>query len=228
MTFGSLRRAAFVAAFALVGTVAQAGQVSQTLSIPLTTTNWSDSLVFNQFDSSLGTLTSICFIVDGEVVSDFAVESLDAAPSLVTQTASAMISVTNIPSLASIVANAAGAIATNLDAFDGVIDFAGLSGANNPGVTGSGSSGVIVSTDAADFAFFTGAGTVALNVAATGLSNASGAGNLITIIQTAASADVTVIYKFDNTISTPEPATIVSLLSILPIVGFAARRRKTA
>ncbi len=175
-------------AIASVGS-AYADSISFSSSYGPALTNWNQNLSLNQFDSSLGSLTSIVFDYNGNVSSTFRFESLDAAPATLTANASADI-VFGLP--ISDTLSISGSAIQPVTAFDGSIDFGGTSGALVGPVTGSDSGSL---TLLSAFAPYIGLGTYNINVAATGLSNVSGAGNLISQISTQAFAEIKVTYN---------------------------------
>ena len=88
-----------IAALVGAGTTAQAATISfglpgTDINTGLLTTNFNTTIALPKFNSTLGTLTSITFTLAGTVISQISFESLDAAPSIVTGTAAATITLT--------------------------------------------------------------------------------------------------------------------------------------
>ncbi len=201
---------------------AQAATVSYSASQSATATNWVASLALQQFNSSLGTLTGVSFSYDGSISSDFRLESLDSAPATVAANVAGSIAFSGpFSNTLNITASAT----RNFSAFDGTVDFGGTSGAIINGVTGSQTGSNVV---AGSFAAFIGSGLFNVGVAATGLSNASGAGNLISQINTRALANITVTYTYDTPTPnpTPEPASLALAGLALAGAAVASRRRR--
>ncbi len=153
-------------AVACIGS-AHAGFVEYTASYGLATTNWTQNLSLNQFDSSLGSLPSIVFTYGGQVDSSFRLESLDAAPANVTaNTSGNLVFGGPISDTLSITGSQSAA----QGAFDGSVDFGGLSGTTLGPVSGTNSSSL---TLLSAFAPYIGGGTYAIEVSANGLSSAT-------------------------------------------------------
>ena len=196
----------------------QADTISYNDTIPLSTTNWADSVSVPQFNPALGTLTSIDFYLEGAVQGSAKFESLDAAPATVTMNLQAQVTLQR-PDLSNlVVALPVAATLDNVTAFDGTIDFGGTSGKTYP-LLSSTNNNSFTSLLPADFLLFTGVGNMVLPVNAVGQSNGSGAGNLILQFMTNASAYVEVTYKYD----VPEPATA----SLLALGALALIRRRS-
>lgn len=126
----------------------------ETESVTSTSTNFFDApMVFDKFDSSLGTLTRIFLTLEGTVQGTAKYESLDSSPTTVTLNLQATMDLTR-PGGASIVqvlpvAN----VVDNPTSFDGVNDFGGTSGAEFTGLTNTANSNQVLS-GAADLNVF--------------------------------------------------------------------------
>jgi len=192
--------------------MAQAATLSFTDTVAMTTTNWNDNLTFSQFDPSLGTLTGINFLLEGDVLGNVRFESLDAQPADVHTYLQAKITLSR-PDLSTIVVTTP--VSDHLDsvtAFDGIIDFAGTSGRTYLGVQAHASNSINSPPPNSDLALFTGLGSIILPIAAEGTSLATGAGNIISSFQTEASARATVTYTYYNTPPVPEASSLMLLL----------------
>jgi Domain of unknown function (DUF4214) len=165
----------------------------QTASIASTPTDWTQNLILPQFNPLLGRLLSIDIKSSGTCTSVIKVESLDSAPSTITATDSGTLTLTG-PGISGLVTSGSASKMFNATAYDGSPDFDGKSGHNFGAQTASGVNSLTLT--GADLAAFTGTGFVTLTDAAHATSAASGAGNLITQINTTASAQVSVVYHY--------------------------------
>ncbi len=168
--------------------------LTRTASLPSTSTDFTQSVSIPQFDPSLGTLTAIDIVNAGTFTSHIKVESLDGAPSTITATDSGLLSLSGL-GLTALVTNSSTSQSFNASAFDGVIDFAGTSGHDFGSQTAPGSTTITLSSPA-DLAMYTGTGTVTFSEVAHATSGATGAGNLLTQINTSAGAQVTAVYHY--------------------------------
>ncbi len=178
-----------------------AGTVTHSAALPLSATNWSSSMSFPKFDSSLGCLDSVCFSLSGYVQGVGKFESLDASPATVTMNLQATLTLMRPDATTLVVTIPVAQTVDNVTAFDGVADFGGTSGKTYSALSSSSVDGGC-SAAVADRTLFTGTGNIILPCTAAGSSNGSGAGNLILQFNTDASASAQVTYHY-STCATP-------------------------
>lgn len=166
-----------------------AASITHTATVFPQLTNWSVTNSVPQFDPTLGTLTNVSVSVGANLRNRFRVESRSGLPRSATTTG-----------IGTITANVNGLVASTvitnshtqkLGAFDGVLDYAGASGFD---VTLDGVGQAV--TDATDFVPFIGTGNIPLTASAVATGSYSGPGDYRFIINTIASAIVTVTYEF--------------------------------
>jgi PEP-CTERM motif len=196
-----------------------------------TATNWESTLLVPQFDPALGDLSSVTLTLVGEATGSASVESLDTAPSDLLIVLRAQVSLTQ-PGGSVLTTTPTSSQSFAASAFDGGIDFAGTSG-RVFGDLSFGSSESMTLTDTSLLAPYIGTDSVSLQVRASGTSTASGAGNVLSLLQTTAGASVTVAYDYtpamnpgDPVAPVPEPGTYALMLMGLAWVGVVTRRRR--
>ncbi len=188
------------AALLSLASIAPAQSVSFMDSIPLMTTNWTDSVTVSKFDPDLGDLLSIDFELSADSQGAAMFESLDAQPATVTLNFEVSVALQR-PDLSLLVA-ATPTVQTidNATAYDGTTDFGGTSGVSHPNLNANTVEMASSPPPMSDLALFTGPagnpGTITLPVVAMGNSSGSGAGNLILQFMSMAGANVTVTYNF--------------------------------
>jgi hypothetical protein len=166
-----------------------AATITHTATVFPSPTNWSLTNSIPQFDPALGTLTNVSITVAANVRNRVRVESRSNLPRTATAGGTATITAT-------VAGYSAAASITNsytqaLDAFDGVIDYAGVSGFDQT-LDGSGYGAVTPP----DFTPYIGVGTVPLVAASIANGSYNGPGDYRFIINTTASALATVTYEF--------------------------------
>jgi len=214
------------AAATMIAPAAHAATMSQTESIGLQETDWNETLSFDQFDPSLGTLTSVVFELFGDVQGSARAENLGGSSIIANLNLEAEIEATvgGFSGVVGFVLPAAGQD-VELSAYDGESDFGGTSGVVLDDLTGS-------DTDSRTFtsalAPFIGTGSVSVDVVADASSSAGGGGNIISQFLTNASAEGTITYNYDEPVSAvPLPAAAWMLLASLGSL-LAFRRYKTS
>lgn len=209
---------AAVLGISLFPMVANAALVSHSDSIPFTATDWTDSVSIPRFDPALGTLDSITITLTSRVRGSIRLESQDEAPALVNTALAANVELFKPDNS---VLTTGGPSVSNSDfltAYDGVLDFGGTSGRSYLNLNQTDTETLNILGSSPDGLLFIGLGSLALPVTAMGESTADGAGNLLLIFNTQASADVLVEYNY----TVPEPAT----LGLMGIGALLLRRRR--
>jgi hypothetical protein len=212
MTDGVKRRAgvvgtltlAVIAAVLLSTALASAATFTetQTDSIPPTDTNWvtppapPDPLVFDQFDSTKGTLTQVTITFDSALTGSMAAENTSTSSTCdVTLNWGADVTLdTTDGVLTSMLGQAENP--PTLSIFDGTLDFGGTSGVTIGNLNQTDSQQAVIT--GAAMAPFIGGGSVTLDAAATGTSTASGCGVVVFQFITQAAVDVNVEYTFEQ------------------------------
>lgn len=188
--------------------------VTHTLTIPLTTTNWSQSITVPKFPAANGTLTQVTFTLQSTMSGTLRVESLDSSGATVQSTLSAIIHIRR-PDMTMLMTHSPSvSVDKSFSAYDGATDYTGASGTTHPLLHTSSGSTALTALSASDIALFTGTGTVTLPVTAVANSAFSGGGNLHSIAAVAASATITVTYTYVE----PDLA-ITKTRSGTPVIG---------
>ena len=190
----------------LYGT-AKADQISQTIGFPIVKTSYNTTLVFNEFDPSLGTLTAIQIQLDGSVRGTVSAENLGAVPATITTDLSSVLTLARPDHSVLIAATPIAQNSFQLSTYDNKLDYSGNSGVSVQNVTASQSESTTL-TNPADLALFSGAGTITLGLSAIGNSTAWGSNNLATSFSTFAGASATITYIFSNLTPVPEPTSL--------------------
>ncbi len=212
-----------LATVAVAGLAASAlADVSYNGSVPLTNTNWMSSISVPQFDPALlapgEEMWCVVIKLTGGVEGRIRAESLDNDVSLITAAISAQITA-NAPAGLQVITVPLTNVMFNATAFDGNIDFGGTSGFD----TGTQVGGDMDSNSVglpADLSPYIGLGNILIPVDAEGLSTVSGAGNIVSIINTAAAVELEITYK-TRQIPTPGAAALVGIGGLM-----VARRRR--
>ena len=222
---------AFVAA-ALVSVAAARADliISQTVSSPpglgtFLVPDWSAFISIEKFNPALGHLNSVVFSMTGLVQGSAQGENTSTSSGAdVKLTLASGLTLTRPgggPAL--VVATPLSITLFSASVFDGVVDFAGTSGATMSGLLGTKFNSANYAS-AADLALFTGPGMIDLPLSAVGKSLATGGGSIISLFDTEARGEVTVTYKYSSA-AVPEPR-VYGAVGALLCAGFAALRRR--
>jgi hypothetical protein len=167
---------------------------TQSITFPDALTPASRTGTVAQFDSNLGTLTSVDIISMASVTDQIRTENQDAAPHTLVGTVSGTVTTTG-PGVSGLIVNTTDTVSFNASAFDGTIDFAGTSG-HDFGLRTQTQTQTQTITNPASLAAYTGTGNVTFTQATDSLSGVSGSGNVINSISTTAGGMVTVVYHY--------------------------------
>jgi hypothetical protein len=214
----SHRIAALLAPIALAAT-ASAEVLNYSASVPLTDTNWMTGLAVPKFDPALGTLTKVSWTFGSTMFGDMRFESLDGAASVIDMQIKGTVQLL-LADLTPLVTLTPQLDTTdNASAYDGATDFGGTSGKAYAGLSDS-ELGVGSATDQATLDSVTGLGDLGLLASALASTSASGAGNLVTVFTSQASADLRVTYEY-TPVPTPGAAALLGAAGLI-----AGRRRR--
>ena len=225
-----MKKTAFAIALATLAVGANAAVISFEAPLNLQTTEINQNLGLSQFDSSLGTLSSVSIELFGQAISSASIlnTAAQAQNFAFTSRLFLMFSGSAIDDLISLQlfdtgtipgSNAAGMISIppGEPAYDlGTVD-----------VTDS----VVLNIDAANFAAFIGSGALDLKCESLVSNTQTGGGGNITVRQeTVAGCGATITYTYDDTTPTPNPVPEPGSLALLGLglLGLGALRRKQA
>lgn len=201
---------------ALVTGAASAAVITDTATVSLTATDWSQVISLQKFHGDISHLAGVVIKLEATGVSEIGYENRASYPADITLTWTATVTMKENGSTILAVAPSYSNTVTPA-AFDGNFNWDGTSGDNF--TTSDTKSDQITKTNLADYV---GAGTFDLTILANAISQTIGSGNVASYYLTSASAKATVEYT-----TLPEPASVVALASgLIGIVGFGIRRRK--
>lgn len=157
-------------------------------------TNWQQTATIAPFNPALGTLTSVDLQITSDMQSQTLVKSLDTQATVIRASAAGTLTLT-IPGLAPQVTNLSASDSYNAPASDGQLNFTG-SGYHDFGTIDAPGSNSMTLTSPQALAAFTGSQPVSLTALAEAHSTVSGSANLLTLINSHASATVKVTYHY--------------------------------
>ena len=210
--------------------VSAAETAKQVFTVADATTGWTQDLSVAQFDSSLGTLTSVDVTIIGDINATAGVENLSDTAATVATTQTATISITppatdNVTSYSAAFAAPTVSTSGTLAAYDGTTDDGGTSGRDVGGLTNTATTSFSLSS-LQNLADFTGTGTISVPLSAVGSGSASGGSALQATLSATAGATVEISYGYTPTASDP-PACFASGTRIATSDGPVAVERLT-
>jgi large repetitive protein len=170
--------------------------INQNLQFVNPTTGETKTDTFNQFDPSLGTLTSVDILVNGTLTSDIKIENTDGSSGQVNASVSGNITMSGIPGTTNpVVTTLNGTPQQTTIAPDGTVDF----GAQ----TVSGSQTITLDATQQDLSAYIGTGTISVTEQANSTSSATGPGNIVDTIASNGGATVQIVYHYTPTNGLP-------------------------
>jgi hypothetical protein len=189
--FSTFAAVSTLAAIVVTAGTASAASISYSASSgDYAITNFNQTLSLQQFDTSLGILTSVTLDIVGFINGNAKFESLDAASYLIRANVSAILNLTQ-GGVTLFSLNPSNSKSYQATAFDGVVDFAGTSGITLD---------IILDEDVAtrtltnNLESFIGSGNVNFLLSAIADSSVTGSGNILSQIGTLAKGQLTVTY----------------------------------
>jgi hypothetical protein len=189
--FSTFAAVSTLAAILVTAGTASAASISYSASSgDYAITNFNQTLSLQQFDTSLGILTSVTLDIVGFINGNAKFESLDAASYLIRANVSAILNLTQ-GGVTLFSLNPSNSKSYQATAFDGVVDFAGTSGITLD---------IILDEDVAtrtltnNLESFIGSGNVNFLLSAIADSSVTGSGNILSQIGTLAKGQLTVTY----------------------------------
>lgn len=213
---------AYAAVFATVGFAASAATMSFTASVDSRPADFTSTVSVNQFDSSLGTLESVEVVLTGMVSGSARAENVNPHDVTIDLGVDATIAASALGRelVAVIPSYSRNGIA--LSAFDGGFDFGGTSGVTYDDLSATANDSTVL-TDASDLAAFAGTGMIDLAVGVVA-NLQSPNGNVASLFNTNAGAEIEVIYTYSEVTDVPVPASLPLLAGALGLAALVRRR----
>lgn len=168
--------------------------ITKVVTFQNTQTDFKLSGLLDRFDPNLGELQSIEITHSGTITSEIKVENFSpSSGSSISATVSGFLTLV-APGVNHQLTLSENAGSINLPQYDGVVDFAGTSGASFGAKTAQNS--VKITLTGNDLTPYIGSGQINIQESATATSSASGGGNLIAQITSSGAAAITVVYKY--------------------------------
>ena len=177
---------------------AWAKEITTTNIVPPQLTDWRSTIQVDQFDPAQGILLRVDAVIRGDLLGTARYESLDSLATDMTVKMSADTELRWPDGPVIIAAFPAASRTQPTTEFDGVVDFAGTSGATLEGVIGFDVSKTATFTQTEELQRFIGVGQSDFQVTTSGRSRASGAGNLSARFSLTTSAQITITYTYGN------------------------------
>jgi hypothetical protein len=176
---------------------APSGTQTQTATATFTAfkTGGSETQTVAQFNPSLGTLTGVQIIFNGQLSSDVKVENLDGAASNVNAQVHGNLTLQG-PGFQAVSVSPAINESTTLSADDGTLDYGGSSGKDFGSQSAQASKTIDLTAGSNDLSAWIGAGAVSLTGGAQSTSTVSGSGNQQVHIDSTGGGTVQVIYSY--------------------------------
>ncbi|HEY7156746.1 MAG TPA: choice-of-anchor E domain-containing protein [Gemmataceae bacterium] len=173
------------------------GTQTQTATATFTAfkTGGSETQTVAQFNPSLGTLTGVQILFNGQLSSDVQVENLDGAASNVNAQVNGNLTLQG-PGLQAVSVSPAINEGTTLSADDGTLDYGGSSGKDFGNQSAQASQTANLTAGSNDLSAWIGTGAVSLTEQAQSTSTVSGSGNQQTHIDSTGGGTVQVIYSY--------------------------------
>lgn len=213
---------------------AQAGVIASTKIVALTATDWDEILTFNKFDTLLGTLTSIDFLLSGTTSGVAKAENTGNVARDLILNISTKLLLTRPDTEIIVIATPLFSQIFKAKKYDNETDYAGKSGITTATQTATAVNSATYSKEI-DLLLFSGSGTIDLGLSTLGNSSAVGSGNMASGFSTSAGGYATVTYHYTDApvalaahAVIPEPASFAIMGLGLGLLGVTRRRSVNA